>query len=341
MKKILIFGAGSIGNHMSKAGIDSGYEIFITDKSPEALIRMKEKIYPMRYKNWNRKINIVNYKEVYKLNFFIDLIIIGTPPNTHYSIFNKCSKFLDFNKILIEKPICHYSEKNINKLIDSSNTKMIFCGYNHSINPSMSFYYNLVKKNKLKVKNISILWKEGWDGILGAHPWLKNEFDSYLGNYKHGGGSIHEHSHGLHALVCISKILGIKDLKIIKKIILFKEIKNKKYDYFSLLIFNIKKILIKYETDLISYPANKSISINIENGYLYWFCNYKKNVDAVISKINGNKKIFLFKKTRSSEFVNEIKHIMSLRTRDKYKKSPINLNNAIEVFKLIKNSFSL
>ena len=42
--------------------------------------------------------------------------------------------------------------------------------------------------------------KENWNGILGAHPWLKDEFDSYLGSTKHGGGCLQEHSHGLHLL---------------------------------------------------------------------------------------------------------------------------------------------
>ena len=36
-KKIFIFGAGSIGNHLTNAGIKDNYEVYITDKSDKAL----------------------------------------------------------------------------------------------------------------------------------------------------------------------------------------------------------------------------------------------------------------------------------------------------------------
>ena len=67
MKRILIFGAGSIGNHMSYACSQLGYKIYITDKDSLALKRMKNVIYPKRYGKWNMKINQINYSDVYKL----------------------------------------------------------------------------------------------------------------------------------------------------------------------------------------------------------------------------------------------------------------------------------
>ena len=51
--------------------------------------------------------------------------------------------------------------------------------------------------------------------------------------------------------------------------------------------------------------------------------------------MNGKKKeIKIFKKTRSSEFENEIKYVINLKKRD-YKKSNLNLKNAINVIKVI------
>ena len=46
MKKILIFGAGSIGNHMAFACKKLNYNVWVTDINPNALDRMKNKIYP-------------------------------------------------------------------------------------------------------------------------------------------------------------------------------------------------------------------------------------------------------------------------------------------------------
>ena len=60
MKKVLIFGAGSIGNHMSKACTDLGYDVYITDISQKALKRMRNFLYPLRYKKWNNKIKLIN-----------------------------------------------------------------------------------------------------------------------------------------------------------------------------------------------------------------------------------------------------------------------------------------
>jgi len=52
-KKILIFGAGSIGNHFTNASLKKNYEVYVTDINHSALKRMKEKIFPLRYKKWN------------------------------------------------------------------------------------------------------------------------------------------------------------------------------------------------------------------------------------------------------------------------------------------------
>ena len=54
-KKILIIGAGSIGNHMTNACLKSGYEVFITDKSDKALTFMKKNLFPKRYGYWDKK----------------------------------------------------------------------------------------------------------------------------------------------------------------------------------------------------------------------------------------------------------------------------------------------
>jgi len=338
MKKILIFGAGSIGNHMSNACSELGYEVFVTDISRVALHRMKNFLYPLRYNKWDKRINIVDYKDVFNMDIFFDLIIIGTPPSTHYDVFNLCKNALKFKKILIEKPISNFLDNNIYKIKKYVNKYFIYCGYNHSVNPSFNYFLKLISDKKL-IKSISVNWKEGWKGILNAHPWLKSEFSSYLGNYKIGGGAIQEHSHGIHALVCILDRINLKKFNIDKKIIFFKKNKNIKYDYFSSFFSNTQNIFIKYETDLLTLPANKSVRIEYNNKIFIWTCNYQKNRDSIEIISSKSKTIKLFKKTRSSEFVNEIKHIMGINKKITYKKSAINLENSLKVFNLIQKSF--
>ena len=201
----------------------------------------------------------------------------------------------------------------------------------------MSYFFDKVKNYKNKIKVVNINWREGWDGILGAHPWLKNEFDSYLGNYKKGGGSIQEHSHGIHALVCTLNLLKIKKFNLLGKIIFFRKKSNIKYDYFANMFAEIKNIFFKYETDLITFPPEKNIFIKLDNGYLKWICNFKKNTDAVILKYFDKYSVKTFKKTRSSEFVNELNHINKVTTKKQYENSRINIYNALYTFKIIQN----
>ena len=87
-KKILIFGAGSIGNHMTNANLRLKNQVSVTDIDKKSLVRMKNKIFPSRYGKWNSSINLIVYKKAFEKRKF-DLIIIGTPPTTHLSLVKK------------------------------------------------------------------------------------------------------------------------------------------------------------------------------------------------------------------------------------------------------------
>lgn len=332
MKKVLIFGAGSIGNHMSYACSKLGYGVYVTDIDPNALLKMKNKIFPKRYKKWKKNIKLTLTKDLFSTKEKFDLIIIGTPPGSHLYLYNFCKKNLKFDKLLIEKPLCVHTQNfnNINFDYDKN-----FCGYNHSISQSFLYLQKLIKKEKpSKISSIEIDWKEGWFGILNAHFWMKSEFDSYLGNLKDGGGALHEHSHGLHLLTVILKDLNIDINKIsFNKEIIFKKKKSKKYDCYDSFIAYHKNTIIKYETDLLTYPSKKEIRINYKNKCIIWKCNFKINTDSV--EVIDKKSTFfkLFKKTRSSEFENEIKYILSNKN---LKNSNLNINYSVKTMKCIR-----
>ena len=105
MKNVLIFGAGSVGNHMTYACRKLGLNVYITDISPKALIRMKKKIYPKRYKKWDDKIKILDFNEITHINLKFEIVIIGTPPDTHFDLYKLIRENVNYKKILIEKPI--------------------------------------------------------------------------------------------------------------------------------------------------------------------------------------------------------------------------------------------
>ena len=72
-KNILIFGAGSIGNHMAYASRKLNFNVDVTDISSNALDRMKNHIFPKRYGKWDSKINLVAFNHIFKINKKYDL----------------------------------------------------------------------------------------------------------------------------------------------------------------------------------------------------------------------------------------------------------------------------
>ena len=53
MRRIKIYGAGSIGNHLTHASRRMGWEVTVCDVSATALDRMRNQIYPSRYGIWD------------------------------------------------------------------------------------------------------------------------------------------------------------------------------------------------------------------------------------------------------------------------------------------------
>ena len=54
--KVKIFGAGSIGNHLTQAACRMGWLVDVVDPDEKALVRMRDKIYPGRYGIWGNAI---------------------------------------------------------------------------------------------------------------------------------------------------------------------------------------------------------------------------------------------------------------------------------------------
>jgi len=165
---------------------------------------------------------------------------------------------------------------------------------------------------------------------------LKNEFSSYLGDIKRGGGSLHEHSHGLHLLICLEKILNFKLPQKFNLNISFK--KNKKqniyYDNFANIIWRVNNFFVNYTTDLVSEPAEKSIKIYTKDKIYALIFNYQKKSDKLEiqdKNIPSKNKVILFKKKRSTDFINEIKYLKNINSKNLYKKSYLKLENSLRV----------
>ena len=104
MACVKIIGAGSIGNHLAHACRGRGWEVALCDVDPEALRRTREQIYPSRYGAWDPEIRLALADELAAERF--DVVVVGTPPDTHIPVALAQLEAEPPPVLLIEKPLC-------------------------------------------------------------------------------------------------------------------------------------------------------------------------------------------------------------------------------------------
>ena len=233
--KVQIIGAGSAGTHIARACIRDGHTVSIWDKDINAKDRFLD-LYRERY-GLEADVDCC-------MSYDADLYIICTPPDTHLSVYKDLRKDA---KVLIEKPLC--------LPIELSEFDNVSVNYNHLYAPE---YLRL--KELPKPQYIEVFWQESKDFIMAAHPWLRFE-DSYLSDFKRGGGSAYEHSHGLAAALGLFPNLEYEE---ISKISVVKQYENK-YDIYMKIRFFCRGVIVTVITDFVQRPAKKEIVLHYQD----------------------------------------------------------------------------
>ena len=337
---VKIYGAGSIGNHFAHASLRMGWNVDVYDNDEIALLRMKNDIYPQRYGEWNNKINLYNSNDKNKKKY--DLIIIGTPPNTHLEIFTEIIKEGP-KAVLIEKPLCRPSLSDLKKIeqIVLGSTR-VFVGYNHVVSEGINKIIELINSGIIgEVITIDVEFRENWKGIFNAHPWLNGPEDSYLGFSEKGGGASGEHSHALNLWQVLSKECGFGNIIDVKSMLYKKNSDKVNYDEICILNINTEsKKIGRVVQDVITLPVKKYALLEGTLGKIEWFCHYKQHDDLI--KIFNNKdnstKTIQIKKNRSDDFLIELQHIQNSILKNV--SSPIDLEYGIETMKILEQVHS-
>ena len=130
--RVKIFGAGSIGNHLSNASRAMGWSVDLCDVDPAALERTRTQIYPGRYGKWDDTIRLFANDEAPKGGY--DLIFIGTPPDSHIPLALDAIKEQP-RAILLEKPFCTPDLTGAQELFAAARNAgvAIFTGYDHVV----------------------------------------------------------------------------------------------------------------------------------------------------------------------------------------------------------------
>ena len=327
MYSVKIYGAGSIGNHLSYACRNKGWDVTVCDIDESALLRMKNDIYPSRYGKWDDEIVLTDNVEV--IDDYYDVVIVGIPPESHIPIALEELESKNPPKILlIEKPLGTPDLKGCQELLDMSKEKdvLVFCGYNHTLTKNTIESEKLINKGILgECKSLHVQWTEYWGGIFKAHPWINGPQDCYLGFTAQGGGAMCEHSHGISIWQHFSHLLGYG--KIIEVSATIKEIDD--YDETTIISVKTEKGLTgTIIQDVVTNPPVKKLRVQGEEDYIEW--EVTETADFV--RCLDDTKIF--NKRRSDDFVGEIDYIQDVLER-KVNSNSLTLESGLDVMMVI------
>ena len=278
-----VLGAGSIGNHLTNALRVLGHDVVLCDVDPAALQRTNVEIYPTRYGRWDDGIELSLANEAPRGGF--DLIIIGTPPDSHMAL--ALSALEESPKaILIEKPVCTPDLRGADDLISRATAQgcRLFVGYDHVVGLAARRFCELIAEGVAgEVATLDVEFREHWGGIFAAHPWLDGPSDSYLGFWRRGGGATGEHSHAFNLWQHFAHQLGMGHVKQVTATVDYQQANGAEYDRLCLANLVTENGLVgRVIQDVVTRPSRKWARMQGADGFIEWHCGYAPGKDAVI-----------------------------------------------------------
>jgi predicted dehydrogenase len=340
---VKVFGAGSIGNHLTQAARRMGWSVTIVDRDQAALNRMKSDIYPTRYGAWDESIQQYVAGSEPKGNY--DIIVVGTPPHVRLSVALEALKEKP-RLMLLEKPLCGPEAKDLKKLITLAKKQktILLVGYDHGVAESVEFVVSLLSKKLIgEVLTLDVEFREHWEGIFKAHPWLKGPQDSYLAYIEKGGGASGEHSHALHLWQYLASVAGLGTWKEVSAVYDMKKSGKTEYDAIAAFTFvTDKKKVGRVVQDVVTKPTRKWARIQGVDGYIEWYCNGDPRGDVVKWKSTSDdvESVKIFDKKRPDDFYREMLHIAAILDKKiPPAKSPISIESGVRVIEVLKTAY--
>lgn len=310
--RIKIIGAGSIGNHMAQASRSLGWDVTVTDIDSAALSRMKKEIYPARYGSWDEDIKLGLNHEIPAQDW--DVVVIGTPPDSHLELATEVLRNESCRVLLVEKPFCTpslHGFKSFLDLVHKKNVRLVV-GYNHCTTANTSFVEDILKREDFgEPVTMTCNIREHWEGIFKAHPWLSGPQESYLGFFERGGGACGEHSHGINIWQYMASLLNLGRIEKVSAEADFVYTEELDYDrWMSVNVVTEKGFKGHILQDVVTKPAQKNLRIQFTDGFIEWYVNYQDGKDCVRYQTSSGAIIEkLFPKKRPDDFIPEFQLI--------------------------------
>lgn len=337
MSRVKIVGAGSIGNHLSHACREQGHEVTLCDRDPEALRRTREQIHPERYGTWDEGIHLAAADAVAAEPF--DIVIVGTPPDTHVSIALAQLAQAPPRVLFIEKPLCPPDLAGcveLQRAADETGT-FVGVGFNHTLTRNTVLATEWLRTHDIgEIVTLRSMTREHWGGIFGAHPWLAGPQDSYLGFTARGGGAIGEHCHAINIWQYFAHVLGHGRIREVQAMLDWVEDDGARYDRIAQLHVRSESGLVgTIVQDVVTEPARKWLRVQGTKGFLEWEVNAEPGHDAIRTRLAGGEtEVTLIPKTRPDDFRGEVAHLGELLAGPP-KDSPVSLERGLETMLVV------
>jgi predicted dehydrogenase len=317
MRRIKIYGAGSIGNHLAHASRRMGWEVTVCDVSPAALDRMRQQIYPSRYGRWDDGIRLFLNRDAPAGGF--DHIFIGTPPESHLPLALLALQEKP-TTVIVEKPVCPPSLAHAQELWDAAQggPTRVYVGYDHVVGKATEKSEELIAGGELgEVQTLDVEFREHWGGIFAAHPWLDGPADSYLGFWEKGGGASGEHSHAINLWQHFAHVVG--GGRVVEVDARLRYVTEGAAYYDDLCLLNLlteHRLVGRVVQDVVTTPHRKRARIQGTHGAIEWICNYNPDGDAIrLLRPGKPEEVLPLPKKRPDDFLRELEHIEAdLRT---------------------------
>lgn len=332
MTRVKVIGAGSIGNHLSNAACRLGWEVDLCDIDARALERTRTEIYPGRYGAWDEGIGLHHVDAAPRGGY--DYIFIGTPPDSHMPLALAALEESP-RAILVEKPLCTPSLEGAAELHARAREAGVaaFCGYDHAVSQGVSAAVDPGTLGAIgEPLTLDVEFREHWQGIFNAHPWLAGPADSYLGYWRRGGGALGEHSHALNLWQRFALALGQGRVATVSAAIEYVEEGGAAFDRLAALnLVTETGFTGRVVQDVVTRPPRKWARIQGRDGFVEWLNALRPGEEAaLIGNHDGVVEEKLFPKTRPDDFIRELSHIRDALENGAAADSPIALERALE-----------
>lgn len=336
-RRVKIIGAGSIGNHLAQACRRHGWEVTVVDRDAHALRRMKEEIYPSRYGQWDESIELFTTRDEPRGGF--DVIFIGTPPDVRLGIATRLlaeePKVLQFEKPLFPPTTKGFEgfETFRQELMRHPATSVV-TGYDHVLGEAVERAIEVARTGG-KIRTIEVCFREHWQGIFSAHPWLSGPTSSYLGYWQRGGGASGEHSHALNLWQHLAHELGCGQVFEVSAEMQMVNEDGAEYDEVCLLnLRTVSGFVGNVAQDVVTSPTLKRALIVTDKGTVEWVYNWQKDTDRVLVSWTGEE-LKVYRK-RPDDFYREICHIDEILKGMQAEQSPISLSRGLETMTVLR-----